>query len=251
MINNDPDEADKKLASTELTQPALFIIEYALTKVLEQLNIKPDYLIGHSIGEYTAACIAGVFDMPTALKIVIKRGQLMSSMPSGNMMAVQTSIDKLKSLTDTAFEIAADNAPEFCTISFKSENTDKVKALLDKNEIRYIPLNTSHAFHSAAFDPIVTEFSDYVNQFRLNPPELPFISCFTGLLITPEQATSGSYWAKQLRNTVQFNKGIETIAADNDVVFLEVGPNTHLSSLIRQNKEVPNKKMVITTLGKT
>ena len=188
--------------------------------------------------------------MPTALKIVIKRGQLMSSMPSGNMMAVQTSIDKLKSLTDTAFEIAADNAPEFCTISFKSENTDKVKALLDKNEIRYIPLNTSHAFHSAAFDPIISEFSDYVNQFRLNPPELPFISCFTGLLITPEQATSGSYWAKQLRNTVQFNKGIETIAADKDVVFLEVGPNTHLSSLIRQNKEVPNKKMVTTTLGK-
>ena len=174
----------------------------------------------------------------------------MSSMPSGNMMAVQTSIDKLKSLTDPAFEIAADNAPEFCTISFKSENTDKVKALLDKNEIRYIPLNTSHAFHSAAFDPIVSEFSDYVNQFRLNPPELPFISCLTGMLITSEQATSGSYWARQLRNSVLFNKGIETIARNKDVVFLEVGPNTHLSSLIRQNKEITNKKIVIATLGK-
>jgi amino acid adenylation domain-containing protein len=248
--NKDPDEADRRLAGTELTQPALFIIEYALTKVLEQLNIRPDYLIGHSIGEYTAACVAGVFDMQTALKIVIKRGQLMSKMPTGKMMAVQTGIDKLKSLAGTDFEIAADNAPEFCTISFKTENSDRVKALLDKNEIRYIPLNTSHAFHSAAFDPIVSEFSDYVNQFRLNPPELPFISCLTGMLITEEQAISGSYWARQLRNSVLFNKGIETIGRNKDIVFLEVGPNTHLSSLIRQNKEVLNKKIIISTLGK-
>jgi len=244
------EDADRKLASTEITQPVLFIIEYALAKIFEQFDIKPKYLIGHSIGEYTAACIAGVFDMETALKVVIKRGQLMQRMQVGNMMAVRTSVDKLKSLGNSYFEIAADNAPALCTISFKSENTEKVKTMLDNNDIQYIPLNTSHAFHSAAFDPILNEFSEFVNQFSLNAPVLPFISCLTGEFITKEQATSGTYWAQQLRNTVLFRHGISTISKNDDVIYLEIGPNTHLSSLVRQNKDVENKKAIIDTLGK-
>ena len=249
--NTNPEEADRRLASTEITQPALFIIEYALAKILEQLGIKPDYLIGHSIGEYTAACIAGVFDLQTALKIVIKRGQLMRKMPGGSMMAVRATIEQLRALSNSEFEIAADNSSAACTISFKSSNTEIVKALLDKNEIQHIGLNTSHAFHSATFDPIISEFSDYVNQFDLNNPRLPFISCLTGDFITPEQATSGTYWAKQLRNTVLFRQGVSSIAKNEGTVFLEVGPDTHLSSLIRQNKDVTDKKLIINTLGKT
>ncbi|MEI6047794.1 MAG: amino acid adenylation domain-containing protein [Bacteroidota bacterium] len=248
---NNEEEANKRLAGTEMTQPALFIIEYALTKILEQIDIKPDYLIGHSIGEYTAACIAGVFDMQTALKIVIKRGQLMQKMPSGCMMSVRTSIGNLQSLLNPIFEIAADNSSTSCTISFKTEDVEKVKALLDQNDIKYIPLNTSHAFHSAAFDPIISEFSEYVNKFKLNTPEIPFISCLTGSFITHEQATSGEYWAKQLRNTVLFHKGISAIAKNEETVFLEVGPDTHLSSLVRQNKEITNKSRIISTLGKS
>ncbi|MEN6352916.1 MAG: beta-ketoacyl synthase N-terminal-like domain-containing protein, partial [Bacteroidales bacterium] len=245
------EDADRKLAGTEMTQPALFIIEYALVKVLEQMDIKPDYLIGHSIGEYVAACVAGVFDMKTALKIVIKRGQLMGKMPNGSMMAVRTTIDKLQSISDSYFEIAADNASESCTISFKTNDNEKVKELLDKNGIQYIPLNTSHAFHSAAFDPILSEFAGYVNQFNLKTPELSFISCLTGDFITSEQATSGTYWAKQLRNTVHFRQGVSKIAENGGTVFLEVGPNTHLSSLIRQSKDITNKKLIISTLGKS
>jgi len=248
--SKDIENAERKLACTELTQPALFIIEYALAKVLVQINISPDYMIGHSNGEYTAACLAGVFDLNTALKIVIKRGQLMKKMQTGKMMAVRTSYDKLQNLNSPDFEIAGDNSPGFCSISFKTGNTNKVKAVLDENEIQYIPLNTSHAFHSADFDPILDEFSKYVEQFNLAPPKLPFISCLTGEFIKPEQATSGSYWAQQLRNTVLFRKGISSIVENEDVIFLEVGPNTHLSSLVRQNKEVENKKAIITTLGK-
>lgn len=244
------DESEERLASTEMTQPALFIIEYALARILMQFEIKPAYLIGHSIGEYTAACIAGVFDMTKALKIVIKRGQLMRSIPTGKMIAVRTSTGHLRSLDNSSFEIAADNSSSFCSISFKKENTKKVKAALDENEIQFVPLNTSHAFHSADFDPILDEFSKYIEQFNLAPPKLPFISCLTGEFITPEQATSGSYWAQQLRNTVMFRKGITSIVENEDVIFLEVGPNTHLSSLVRQNKEVVNKKAIITTLGK-
>lgn len=252
LLFESPDNEDtgKILANTAITQPVLFIIEYALAKVFEQLDIKPRYLIGHSIGEYTAACIAGVFDMRTALLIVIKRGQLMQRMQPGKMMAVMTSIDKLKSLGNSCFEIAADNAPSLCTISFKSENSDKVQALLDDNDIQYVPLNTSHAFHSESCEPILSEFREFVDTFKLNVPILPFISCLTGEFITNEQATSGNYWAKQLRNPVLFRQGISTISKNEDVIFLEIGPNTHLSSLVRQNNDVENKKAIITTLGK-
>lgn len=249
--SNGSSEAEQRLASTDVTQPALFIIEYALSKVLQEIDIKPDYLIGHSIGEYVAACIAGVFDLRTALKITIKRGQLMSKMPQGSMMAVRSGIERLRAISDTYFEVAGDNAPESCTISFRSENTDKVKTLLEKHGIQYITLNTSHAFHSADFDPILSEFNRYVNQFSLKPPQLSFISCLTGTFITREQATSGEYWAKQLRNTVLFRQGISVLADKGSTVFLEVGPNTHLGSLARQSAEITNKNLIISTLGKS
>jgi amino acid adenylation domain-containing protein len=244
------EKSEQKLARTDLTQPALFVIEYALAKVLEELDIKPRYLIGHSIGEYTAACIAGVFDLRTALKIVIKRGQLMQSMPSGKMMAVKSGFDGLLQISNGCFEIAADNAHGSCTISFRNIDDEKVQGLLQKNDIPFVGLNTSHAFHSAAFDPVLSEFRDFVNQFTLNPPRIPFISCLTGTFITSEDATSGAYWAKQLRNTVLFRQGISKISESEGIVYLEVGPNTHLSSLIRQNKNIPNKKRIISTLGK-
>ena len=248
--SSDIEDAEKKLANTAITQPALFIIEYALSKVFEQFEIRPKYLIGHSIGEYAAACLAGVFDLKTALLIVIKRGQLMQSMKPGKMMAVMSDIDQLRSLDNSFFEIAADNAPNLCSISFKSENTGKVTALLDKNNIQYIPLNTSHAFHSESCEPILSEFKEYVKKFRLNEPVKPFISCLTGEFITKEEATSADYWSEQLRNPVLFRKGISSISKNEDVIFLEVGPNTHLSSLVRQNIDVENKKAIISTLGK-
>ncbi|HNW56145.1 MAG TPA: amino acid adenylation domain-containing protein [Bacteroidales bacterium] len=250
IFNDITDSSESNLARTELAQPALFIIEYALAKLLEELDIKPDYLIGHSIGEYSAACLAGVFDLPTALRIVIKRGQLMGRMPSGKMMAVRANVEKLEPLKTGCFEIAADNASTACTISFTPENAEKVQKLLEENGIPFIPLNTSHAFHSAAFDPILSEFADYVNQFSLKNPDKPFISCLTGSYITNSQATDGAYWAQQLRNTVLFSKGLSEIAKNEGTVFLEVGPNTHISSLAKQSGDIKDKKLIISTLGK-
>jgi phthiocerol/phenolphthiocerol synthesis type-I polyketide synthase E len=243
-------DSELRLASTRLTQPALFIVEYALAKVLEQLGVRPDYMVGHSIGEYTAACLSGVFDLPTALKIVIKRGRLMQNMQSGNMMAVRASIDKLKAISASCFEIAADNASESCTISYKTEDKDKVVALLEENGISYLILNTSHAFHSAAFDPILNEFRDYVNKFKLQKPELPFISCLSGTFVTDAQATSGVYWSQQLRNTVRFREGLCSIASKEDSFFIEVGPNTHLSSIAKQSEKISDKRLIISVLGK-
>jgi acyl transferase domain-containing protein/thioesterase domain-containing protein len=250
IFNSDTEISDKLLSGTEITQPALFITEYALAAIYSDFGIRPDFMIGHSIGEYVAACISGVFDLPSALKIVIRRGQLMSQMPKGSMMAVRTNIEKLQSMGSQLFEIAGHNSENQCTISIRPENVEKVRSLLVENEIRHILLNTSHAFHSSAFDPILDEFSSYVNQFEMNDPRIPFISCLTGDFITSEQARSGLYWAQQLRNTVSFRNGISKIASVRDVLFLEVGPDTHLSGFIKQNIDVRNKDAIVCSLGK-
>ncbi|MBN2167154.1 MAG: acyltransferase domain-containing protein [Marinilabiliaceae bacterium] len=242
--------ANEKLAETSITQPALFIVEYSLAKLLTENNIIPKYLIGHSIGEYAAACIAGVFDYDTALRIVIKRGQLMQQMKPGKMFAALSNKDKLLEISDSMFEIAAENAPNSCTISFETENYDMVCKILDSNEIAWIPLNTSHAYHSKSFDPMLNEFAEYVNQFYLSSPAIPVISCYTGVFLTADQATSGNYWANQLRNTVKFYNGIKTILDKESVLFVEVGPNTHLNSILRVIPEFENKKAVVTTLGR-
>jgi acyl transferase domain-containing protein len=193
------EDKELKLARIEFAQPALFIIEYALALTLNQIKIKPDYLIGHDLGEYSAACVAGVFDMQSAMKIVIKRAQLMNKMTLGRQMEVQTSYEKLQTLNSHDFEIS--------------------------------------------------EFSEYVDQFRMNIPNIPFISCLTGKFITNEQAVSGIYWAQQLLNTVQFCNGISMINENENVVFLEVGPGAVLCSFVKENNAVRNKEAIISTLG--
>lgn len=242
--------AETKLAQTKYTQPALFSIEYSLAQMYLSYGIDPKIMIGHSIGEYAAACIAGVFDLASAIKIVTKRGALMQTMPTGKMMAVSCSRGKLEELNQDSFEIAADNAQDSCTISFPEENLDTIKKLLEQHEISFSILNTSHAFHSKSFEPILEQFANYVNLFNLNAPKIPFISCLTGHSISRDEACSGEYWAKQLRNTVCFREGISFIIKKEKAIFLEVGPNTHLSSIVRRNKDLSNKKLTIGSLGK-
>lgn len=242
-------ESDK-INNTEITQPALFIIEYSLAKLYIHLGISPEYMIGHSIGEYAAACISGVFSLESALRIVIKRGELMQSMRAGRMVSVFTTEENLKSLDAVPFEMAAINSKDACTISIKMENYENVIQELTQVGFKFVELNTSHAFHSADFDPILEEFEKYVGSFEMSSPNIPFISCVTGEMITTANATSASYWAKQLRATVQFNKGIETLTEKGENVYLEVGPNTHLASNLYQNPKVETKSNIISTLAK-
>ncbi len=250
LFSIDIENSTKELAQTHITQPALFVIEYALSKLYMYYGIQPNYLIGHSIGEYTAAAISGVFDLRTAISIVCKRGELMQSMPAGHMASIFCSSEKVKKIAGEIFEIAAINSQHMCTISFQPENSALVNKLLTENGIVYVPLKTSHAFHSSIFDPILEEFSNYVSSFELNTPNIPFISCLTGKMITNEQAISYKYWSEQLRNTVQFSKGIEQLGKYNNVVYLEVGPNTHLSGLIRHNDTIQDKSLILNSLEK-
>ena len=204
-------DRELKLASSEFAQPALFMIEYALAKILEDANIKPDYLIGHGIGEYTAACLSGVFDLPSALKIVIRRGQLMQKMLEGRMMGARIKPEKLDLLDCYDFEIAANNSDDAYYITFKIENYHKIKELFEIGGAEYIDLNIPHPFLSALFETDLSEFSIYVNKFKMEAPKIPFVSCLTGAFITPEQAASGEYWSQQMLNTIQFSDGVKQV----------------------------------------
>lgn len=250
LFNEEVESNTSKLAETRYTQPALFIIEYGLTQLYKHFGIVPDLSVGHSIGEYTSACISGVFDLETTLKIVIKRGELMYSAPKGSMMAVSASQQQLSLMADDLFEIAAINSPYMCTISFQDIHSSDIIKLLEVNNYKYIPLNTSHAFHSRAFEPITQEFEEFVDSLPSNSPQIPFISCLTGGYITEEQATSGKYWAAQLRNAVLFSRGIDTIANEKNLLLIEVGPNTHLRSLVYQNETLSEKDNILTSIGK-
>ncbi|MBN1185860.1 MAG: amino acid adenylation domain-containing protein [Bacteroidales bacterium] len=237
--------------NTEYTQPALFIFSYAITKIFEKYSIIPDATIGHSIGEYTSACLAGVFDFETGLKIVIRRGELMQSVETGSMMAVRVGYNELQGLNSDLFEIAADNAPKACTISFRTENKVEIEGLLASEGIDFINLKTSHAFHSSQFDIILDKFEDYVNTFSLNKSiQIPFISCLTGEYADEAKTCTGKYWASQLRNTVNYSKGIRLLQENVDCVFSECGPNEHLSGLTRQNLDPAKKIKIISTLGR-
>lgn len=250
FVDDSTDNAERALTNTSNTQPVLFIFEYAMAKILIDEGITPKYLIGHSIGEFAAAAVAGIFDFETALKVVIKRGQLMQSMPSGTMFALKSSYQTLDKIKSDLFEIAAENAPESCTISFKTGDVEKVKEILDYNDIKYIHLNTSHAFHSEAFDPILDEFAEFVNRCEKNTPTIQVISCLTGDFISDNDAISGSYWAKQLRNTVRFSKGLARIQSLENTLFIEVGPNSHLGSNVKASSAEIHEKTNILTLGR-
>lgn len=238
------------LNQTRYTQPAIFIIEYALAKLFEYYAVTPDYSIGHSIGEYTAACLSGVFDLKTAISIVAKRGELMNSAQRGKMMAITSSAEDILQICHGKCEIAAINSPSMISVSYQEEDENELVKILNDNNVRYISLQTSHGFHSLSFDPILDEFEAYVNQFELKTPTIPFISCLSGDFITNEQACSGKYWANQLRNTVHFSKGIEHICANTNPLFLELGPNVHLSFQVLRNDCVRNRKNTIQVLGK-
>jgi len=226
--------AQARINETEYTQICLFIISYSLARLWMQWGVKPNAMIGHSIGEYAAACLAGVFSVNDALKLVANRGRLMQSMPRGNMLSIPLAKEEVVGFLDDSVSIAGENSPASCVVSGTAEAIDKLAARLLQSNIKSNVLHTSHAFHSHMMDPILGAYEEIVRGIELRQPEIPFISNVTGEWITPEQATDPLYWVSQLREAVLFSKGAQTIATQ-DSVFLEIGPGATLCSLLGQN----------------
>ncbi|HEY0603975.1 MAG TPA: SDR family oxidoreductase [Herpetosiphonaceae bacterium] len=234
------------LDQTIYAQPALFVIEYALAQLWISWGVQPQAMIGHSIGEYVAATLAGVLSLQDALMLVAARGRLMQSLPSGSMLSVALPEDELQSLLTSEISLAAVNTAGWSVVSGPEAAIRRLEQRLLDQEIQCRRLHTSHAFHSAMMDPILDEFTGVVRRARLNPPQIPFISNVTGTWITAEEATDPRYWARHLRRTVRFADGIHALIQEHSTrVLLEVGPGTTLNLFARK---APGAELVISSL---
>ncbi|AMM24058.1 type I polyketide synthase [Variovorax sp. PAMC 28711] len=223
------------LAPTSVTQPATFALEYALARQLLSLGLVPVALIGHSVGEFAAAVVAGVMRLDDAARLVAHRGLLMQAQPAGDMLAVRLpAADVLARLPDT-LSLAAENGPKACVVAGPSADVEALRVVLDAEGVTTRRLQTSHAFHSAMMDAAVAPFEQRVRAVRLSPPAIPIYSTLTGRLLTPDEATDPRYWSRHLRETVRFSPAVRAALADvPHALFIEVGPRNTLTTLVRQ-----------------
>jgi acyl transferase domain-containing protein len=235
---------DKNLIhQTKYTQPALFVVEYAMSKLWMQYGIQPSVLIGHSIGEITALAVANALSLPDALKLVIARAALMNSLPQneGSMASVFCSIEELQPfLQNSNVDLAAINSLKNCTVSGKKEDLTAFVEKVKEHKIRAIALQVSHAFHSRLMEPILQKFIAFAGQITFKEPELTVISNLTGQPITRAELVP-EYFAHHIRNAVQFSQGIEYLNKElHAEIYLEVGPNPVLVNLAKQTNSNEN-----------
>lgn len=252
VLYPDPGQAEgaaQKLKQTVFTQPALFVIEYALAQLWLEWGVQPVAMIGHSIGEYVAACLAGVFSLEDALKLVTTRGRLMQSLPVGSMLSVALSEADLTSwLMDRRLSPAAFNGPSLSVVSGPQEAIAGLEARLTARNIACHQLQTTRAFHSMMMDPIRETFQAAVENIQLKPPTRPYISNVTGTWIRPLQATDPAYWATQLRQPVRFAQGLAQLLEESGRVLLEVGPGRTLKTLARQQIDEAAQQMTLSSV---
>jgi acyl transferase domain-containing protein/acyl carrier protein len=248
---NDVAEAASQLAQTALTQPALFAVEYALARTLMAWGIRPAYTIGHSVGEYVAACIAGVFSLEDALRLVTLRGRLMQTMPPGAMLAVSAEEGLVSGMLNGDLSLAAVNGPAQCVISGPVKAVEGALADLRGKGIAAVRLNTSHAFHSSMMEPILPAFLEAVRRAKPQPPSIPVVSNVTGDWLTASDAVDPQYWARHLRRPVRFGAGLERILQEPGSVLVEIGPGQTLAGLARQLSAGTAERVVVTALRRT
>ncbi len=242
-------EHQRKVNMTSNTQPLLYTVQYATACLLMDLGIFPDALIGHSIGELTAAALSGVFTFEDALYIVASRGKIMQAQKEGSMLSVNIPSEKLKPHLNEHVELALQNAPSYSVVSGTHEAISAFQEELNKidSSIHSTILKTSHAFHSSLMDPALDEFKKVFDNITFESPEIPLISNVTGTWITKEQACSADYWADHIRSTVLFSSGVnEILQSENEVIFFEVGPGNSLSMLLSQFESACKFKSIST-----
>lgn len=229
-------QAGMLLNNTKYTQPALFITSYALARLWMNWGIQPSVLCGHSIGEYVAAHLAGVFTLEDGIKLITARGAMVSRLPEGSMLSVRASALEIEKILPENLTIAAINSPKLCVVAGKNEDIDAFQLKLDERLILHKRLLTSHAFHSAMMDPILKDFSEIVSRVKLSRPQKPIVSTVTGDFLTDAQAQNPAYWTEHLRNTVRFSPALDTILALDHPVLIEAGPGNTCTTLAWQHE---------------
>jgi non-ribosomal peptide synthase protein (TIGR01720 family) len=243
------EETSIRMAETRFTQPALFVVEYALARLLMEWSVEPQALIGHSLGEYVAACLAGVLSLKDALALVAARGRLLQDLPEGAMLSVALPEEELLPHLGGDLSLAAVNGPARCVAAGPVPAVAALEARLSTQGVECRRLHTSRAFHSPMMEPVLESWARVVEKVRLNPPSIPFVSNVTGTWITAAQATDPGYWGAHLRHTVRFSAGLGELLREPSRVLLEVGPGTTLSTLARQHPDRAAGHAVLSCLG--
>ncbi|HZF37938.1 MAG TPA: acyltransferase domain-containing protein, partial [Blastocatellia bacterium] len=241
-------EAEAELNETRITQPALFVVEYAMAKKLGRWGIRPDAMIGHSLGEYVAACLSGVMRIEDALRLVSKRGEMMQE-ARGGMVAVMMGEAKARErINGSGLSIAAVNGPQQVVISGVDGAVEKLIEELSREGMVCKKLKARQAFHSKMMDGAAARFVEEVRKVELRRGEIEYISNVSGKTASAEEVTDPRYWGRQLRECVRFGDGIEELMKRPGVILLEVGPGDSLSKLVRQAEARTLDEAIVSTM---
>jgi len=238
------EEAKRRVTDTVIAQPAIFTIEYALAQLWMSWGIRPAAMLGHSIGEFVAACLAGVFSLADALRLVAARGKMMQDLPRGGMLSVRLSEAELRARLSGPLSLAAINSASLCVVAGPFDALEEFEKKLGADGIMCRRLVTSHAFHSSMMDPIVEPFTRLVAEVRPGRPQIPYVSGLTGTWITEKETTDPAYWARHFREPVQFASAVAELRKQPNSILLEVGPGNVLGTLARQAGASPDQPII-------
>ena len=244
----DGEDAARRLSRTCATQPALFALEYSLAQLWMSWGIRPQAMIGHSIGEYVAACISGVFSLEDGLALVAERGRLMQELSGGSMVAIPMAESDILPLLNDELVLAAINEPASCVASGPTPAIEKLEARLSQLGLAHRRLHTSHAFHSKMMEPVLAPFAARVAQIIFRTPSIPWISNVTGDWIKPGEAMDPGYWVAHLRQPVRFAEGVQRLLEEPERIFLEVGPGDTLITFARRHPSHTVAQMFLPSL---
>jgi amino acid adenylation domain-containing protein len=228
------EDAPHPIRSTLLAQPALFLIEYATARLWMSWGVQPTAMIGHSVGEFVAACLSGVIQFEDALTLIAARGRLMQDMPGGAMLSVRLGEADLRPYLGHTLDLAAINSPNLCVVSGTFEDVDALEKTLDAAGVVHRRLHTSHAFHSRMMAPVVEALAQEAAKIRFSAPSIPYVSSLTGDWIKPDEAREPHYWARHCREAVRFADGLVAVSKDAKPILIEVGPGRTLATLASQ-----------------
>ncbi|MFW6049751.1 MAG: type I polyketide synthase [Myxococcota bacterium] len=240
----DADSTEVAFRRPSLQLPAILIVEYALTQLWRSWGVEPAELIGHSMGENAAACVAGVLAYEDAIRLVRLRGRLFDSVPGGGMLGVPLSPSELAPLLCGELELACVNGPELCVASGPRPALEALEGRLAELGVDAHPIAIDIAAHSRMLDPILDDFRRALERIDLRPPQIPIVSNLTGEHLTDAQATDPDYWVRHLRSTVRFADGLVTLSRESSRVYLEVGPGRVLASLARQHPGIDGGRVL-------
>jgi acyl transferase domain-containing protein len=237
--------AAQLLNQTALAQPAVFVIEYALAQLLMHWGIRPQAMIGYSLGEYVAACLAGVLSLEDALMLVSRRAHMIQDLPEGAMLAVALSEAQARPLLGEKLSLATINGPSMCVVSGAVPAIEALAEQLGQQGVACWRLGTSHAFHSNMMNPLREPVTALAHSIKLHPPQIRYVSNITGTWITPAQATAPAYWAQHMCETVRFSDGLSTLLHDSEQVLLEIGAGQSLGSFAKQHPDCVGERALL------